>query len=698
LTSKNSLLILSRIKRNILSKKGGYFMKKSRVLISIIAMLALTLTIMGFRCSSNTVALTILQTSDIHDHAGGYGSAASYSPLVTGNDTVLGGYARLASYISGVKNEQGAKNVLLCDSGDFTMGTVYTMTLPSTSPLSFMFFSMMQYDAITIGNHETDLGPNALYGFITSAQHNTSAPFTTPIIASNMDASASPAINTLVGNGTIVKAKIIVKNGIKIGLLGQMGPNADFDSPMAKPLTFDHNYADLKAQVDTLRANGAKLVVLLSHEGFTVDPVTGYAKGNDAELAKAVPGIDVILSGHLHINHTAVKASANCDTILVEPGEYGEYIARLDLEVDKDSGKIKNYASTNVPINDTIAGDPSMDYVVSTVVNPALNTALYPAFVGLFGGPPPPVDSILGTVAINNAPITTDSITTGLPVGESVLGNLAADSYRNAINGIWASAGGGTDGDNAMAATTGDPNRVQIAFVPGGVIRDAIAAEAGTISFADLYNVLPLGGDPLDSSALGYPLLTTYIKAADIYKIIGLSLSMGMDLSHAGASADGDYVINFAGIYVKILPTTSLTGLGYDIYFCPLDGNTSSPNYGMNNNIPTAAGTFINPGDGTVYKISVDLYTLMMMYAVAALHPGDPNYVINTYNADGSAALQTAVELKRVMTGATTTMRGWQAIVGWSWAASGHATSNLSVLPAAGGFGYTSSLPYRRVQ
>jgi 5''-nucleotidase/2'',3''-cyclic phosphodiesterase and related esterases len=405
----------------------------------------------------------------------------------------------------------------------------------------------------------------------------------------------------------------------------------------------------------------------------------------------------VILSGHLHINHTAVKAAANCDTILVEPGEYGEYIARLDLEVDKNSGKIKNYASTNVPINDTIKGDSLMDHVVSTA-NSSLNSALAPAFTGLgLTG----VLSILDTVAINDAPITINSITTGLPVGESVLGNLAADSYRNAINGIWASAYANAGGDvtaklaaaNAyMTGATGDANRVQIAFVPGGVIRDAIAAEAGTISFTDLYNVLPLGGDPLDTTALGYPLLTTYIKAADIYKIIGLSLSMGMDLSHAGASADGDYVINFAGIYVQILPTTSLTHLGYDVYLCPTDTNTSSPNYGMNNNIPTAAGTFINPGDGTVYKISVDLYTLMMMYAVAALHPGDPNYVINTYNADGSAATQAAVTSKRVMTGATTTMRGWQAIVGWSWAASGHATSNLSAA------GYASSLPYRRVQ
>ena len=135
-----------------------------------------------------------------------------------------------------------------------------------------------------------------------------------------------------------------------------------------------------------------------------------------------------------------MKASAGCDTILVSPGEYGEYIARLDLKVNKHSGKVISYASTNVPIDDTIGDNGWMvyvDYIVSTVVNPALNTGLAPAFAGLgLTG----VDSILDTVAINDAPITTASITLGFPVGESVLGNLAADSYRNAINGIWASA------------------------------------------------------------------------------------------------------------------------------------------------------------------------------------------------------------------------------------------------------------------
>jgi 2',3'-cyclic-nucleotide 2'-phosphodiesterase (5'-nucleotidase family) len=548
----------------------------------------------------------------------------------------------------------------------------------------------MGYDAVTIGNHETDLGPAELASFITAAQANAMYPFSIPIVASNMNPNTSTAINTLLSNGTIVKSLIITKAGIKIGILGQLGPNADFDSPNAAPLTFDHSYADLQAQVNALRANGAQLVVLLSHEGFKVSG--GYAIGNDALIADNVSGIDVILSGHLHINQTAVKTSANTNnTILVEPGQYGEYIARLDLKVDKTTGKINSYTSTNVLIDDTINGNLWMNNLVNQV-NSSLNTALVPAFNGLFGSTSG-VSSILDTVAINDAPITQDSITSPFTVGESVLGNLAADSYRNAINGIWAEAyvasGGNVTVANAtMAAATGDANLVQIGFVPGGIIRDPLAVEAGTISFADLYAVLPLGGDPSDSSALGYPLLTTYIKAADIYTIVGISLSMGMDLAHSGLNADSDYYINFAGIYVKVYAnhTHSLTGLGYDVYLCPTDTNTSSPNYGMNGNIP-GAGTFINPTNTTtLYKISTDLYTLMMMYEVENIS----SYTVNTYDAAGNLLPQYGAVGNRVYTSASgTTLRGWQSIEAWSWAASLYATSYLS------NAGYTSAAPSR---
>jgi 2',3'-cyclic-nucleotide 2'-phosphodiesterase (5'-nucleotidase family) len=687
-------------------------MKRLRVLLAIVAMLTLSLMIAGCGGSSsgggstdNTVSLTILETSDVHDHAGGYGSAASYSPMVTGNDGVLGvlgGYARLASYISDVKNQKGANNVLLCDDGDFTMGTVYTMTLGSASPLSFMFFSIVGYDAITIGNHEVELGPNALYSFINSAKNNTTYPFSTPIVASNMNASGSAAITSLITNGPIVKSMIIEKAGIKIGILGRMGANAVFDSPNAAPLTFDSGtpdspaaYAALQAQVDDLRNNqGAQLVVLLSHEGFTNSG--GIAVGNDANLAEAVSGIDVILSGHLHINQTALKTLHNThNTILVEPGEYGEHIARLDLKVDKTTGKVTSYTSTNPIIDDSIVGDSWMNYIVGTEVNTALNTALntappsaHSAFYSLFKWADGS-GSILDTVAINNAPINDTSITSGYTVGESVLGNLAADSYRTAINGIWAQAYAGSSGNvtyanGVMAAATVDPSgrRVDIAFVPGGVIRDPLAVEDGTISFADLYNVVPLGADPLDSTAFGYPLLTTYIKAADIYTVVGIALSYG------AINGNSDYYINFAGIYVQVTNWLHTPYPSFVVYLCPPDTNPSSPNNGLNGNLRTnIAGTPLDPADTTTtYKIAVDLYTYMMMKALA----GAPFYItIHTYDSAGNPIAN--VSGNRVWTSGTTTMRPWQAMEAWSWAAGAHATSNLS------NAGYYTAYPYPRV-
>jgi hypothetical protein len=107
----------------------------------------------------------------------------------------------------------------------------------------------------------------------------------------------------------------------------------------------------------------------------------------------------------------------------------------------------------------------------------------------------------------------------------------------------------------------------------------------------------------------------------------------------------------------------------------------------MNGNIPTGVGTFINPGNTTIlYKISTDLYTLMMMYEVENIS----SYVVNTYDAAGNLLPQYGAVGNRVYTSASgTTMRGWQSIEAWSWAAGAHATSNLSIA------GYTSAAPSR---
>lgn len=80
-----------------------------------------------------------------------------YTPLIQGdNDGITGGYARLASVIGGIKYEQAMNGipVVLIDSGDFLMGTVYDLTV--ADPITLKFFQLLGYDAITFGNHEFD--------------------------------------------------------------------------------------------------------------------------------------------------------------------------------------------------------------------------------------------------------------------------------------------------------------------------------------------------------------------------------------------------------------------------------------------------------------------------------------------------------------------------------------------------------------
>ena len=130
----------------------------SRVLMIFLALLIIAgLTGCDSLTSDDTVTFTLLQTSDMHSHAGGFGPSLDYTPEDNSdNDSVLGGYTRIASIIAAVRNEQEEEGnpVVVVDSGDFFMGTVYDMAI--TNPISLKFFQMVGYDAITLGNHEFD--------------------------------------------------------------------------------------------------------------------------------------------------------------------------------------------------------------------------------------------------------------------------------------------------------------------------------------------------------------------------------------------------------------------------------------------------------------------------------------------------------------------------------------------------------------
>ena len=418
-------------------------MLKKILFISLSIFLIFILNSCDHFISEDTVSFTILQTSDLHTHAAGFGPSSDYTPLNTNDsDSVKGGFTRLASLIAKVRKEQSEEDipVVVIDSGDFLMGTIYD--LAAADPIAFKYFQMAGYDAVTVGNHEFDWSPAGLAYLLSNAM---GSGFTVPIVASNMvtseDSTSDDQLEALIQTGAIVDKKVLdLSNGLKVGLLGYMGTDADEKAPVAPPVTFNHDYTNLQTKVDSLRNNDkVDIVILISHGGINND-----GTGDDALIAENVTGIDIIATGHFHVA-TQTPVTKN-DTLIFSPGEYGEYLSRLDIKYNRVTKKVESTEFKLLPVDDTVVNRTVFESVVSGYKE-QINTALTPLLssLGLSS-----IDSVITSVSW-------DLKTHGGQ--ESGIGNLTADGIR-AI------------GSNF--APLGDGNPVQIAVVPNGVIRDGL--------------------------------------------------------------------------------------------------------------------------------------------------------------------------------------------------------------------------------
>lgn len=472
--------------------------------------LGMVVLVLAGGCRWMNVSLTVLQTSDLHHHASGYGPFLDYTPLdVSDSDTVTGGYARLATLIRGIRAEQEARCIptLVVDSGDFFMGTAYDLNVHD--PLALKFFELVGYDAVTLGNHEFDWSPGGLALLLANGA---TQGFGVPVVATNTVIPAGNALEACREAGIIVDRHIVeYPHGIKVGILGIMGMDADSKAPAAGEVTFEHGWPFIQAQVDELRnTEKVELVMVLSHGGINSD-----GTGDDAELTANVTGIDIIASGHYHTATGKAFVSGPSNTIVFSPGEYGEYLSRLDLTYNVLLRKVVNYRFSLIPVDDTVPGDPEIQALVEE--QHSVIDGLIAAFGVNLDSPVSSTGFVLETTAFL----------------ESSLGNLAADAVRFAA-GVFA------------PLNNGDP--CDFSVVASGVIRDSLTPGAtGQITFADVYNVLPLGISPDPSQATGYPLMSVYVRAADLRNICEAALSLARIIG-------SDYYLNFSGIEVQYDP------------------------------------------------------------------------------------------------------------------------------------------------
>ncbi|MDN5786771.1 thiosulfohydrolase SoxB [Pseudorhodobacter sp.] len=145
------------------------------------------------------------------------------------------------------------------------------------------------------------------------------------------------------------------RGGVKIAVIGQAFPYMPIANPgwMFPEYSFGIRDERMQEMVDEVRADGADLVVVLSHNGFDVDH----------KMAGKVKGIDVILTGH---THDAIPEPVLVgETILIASGSHGKFVSRIDLDVR--DGKMMGFRHKLIPIfSDVITPDPDMAALIET--------------------------------------------------------------------------------------------------------------------------------------------------------------------------------------------------------------------------------------------------------------------------------------------------------------------------------------------
>ena len=427
--------------------------------------------------------LLILFTHDLHSYL------LPHQILTEeGNKMQRGGFAKLAYMIKEQRLMHQRKS-LLVDAGDFSIGTLFhTSFLQEASELRLM--GKMGYDVLTLGNHDFDFHADGLARMLQSARSKSKQ---IPVmVASNIvfskndpgDATLKQAILSY----PVKEYTIIKKNGMRIGLFGIMGKDASHDAPFAKPLTFADPIRASKRMVDILKnKEKVDIVICLSHSGTS--PVKEYSE--DEILAREVPQIDVIISGHTH--RILPQPIVIGKTIIVSSGRYGENLGILKIIYTKGKDiRLAAYdlqsITAGIPDNITIAKDISG---YKDIVNRNFLSAYRLTF-----------DQVIAESDFNMESLASAHANPR----EMGLGNMITDAYRYAIQKA--------EGKNY--------EYVHFALVPLGLIRDSF--QKGKIKVADVFQVLSLGTG-IDGVA-GYPLLAFYINGRELKDILEVETSV----------------------------------------------------------------------------------------------------------------------------------------------------------------------------
>ena len=496
----------------------------------------------------------ILFTHDIHSHLN------AFTSLVEGQETDTGGFARANTLIK----EQRAKNpdTLVIDGGDFSMGTLI-QTVFESQAAELRLLGYMGCDATTFGNHEYDFRSKGLANMLTSATD--SGDPLPALVVCNVDWDAMESAGLTEGQQRLKDAfacadvrdyTIVQKGDVRIAVVGVFGKDALACAPTCE-LKFKDPIEAVKATVAQIKATeDVDMLVCVSHSGTWEDP----KKSEDELLAKAVPELDLILSGH---THTEIRQPiCHGSTYVVSCGEYGRNLGSISLRQKADGRwELADYAL--LPITADVPADADTQQRIDRFMD-TVDTD----YLAQFGYTK---DQVLA----ENDVVFSLLKDLGDVHTEHNLGDILSDAYIYAVKN----------------ADDYDGQPVDVAVVPGGTVRDTYAR--GDITVEQVFNSFSLGigadGVP------GYPLISVWLTGKELKTAAEIDASVSDLMTTARLYSSG---LNFT-FNPHRLPLNKVT----DVYL-------------------EQDGQRVELEDDKLYRVIADLYSGQMLSAVTKMSYG----------------------------------------------------------------------------
>ena len=363
-----------------------------------------------------------------------------------------------------------------------------------------------------------------------------------------------------------VKDYVMVQKGdVKIAVVGVFGKDALECAPTCE-LSFKDPIEAVKQTVEEIRKNeDADMIACVSHSGTWEDE----SKSEDELLAKAVPELDLIISGHTHSELT--EAIQHGNTYIVSCGEYGRNLGSLSM-TQKQDGRWDLTSYDLIPVSEDIKPDEATQKRIDELMDKVDTN-----YLADFGYTRKEV------LAEND--IEFNSLEEmGTKHEELNLGDIMSDAYVYAVEN--------------SEYYDGDP--VDVAVVPSGTVRDTYTK--GDITVEDVFNSFSLGIGK--DGVAGYPLINAYLTGKELKLVAEVDASVSDFMTTARLYCSG---LNFT-----YNPHRMILNKVTDCYLTRTDGER------------------IEIQDDKLYHVVTDLYTgqmlgsvMKMSYGLLSLEPKD---------------------------------------------------------------------------